>query len=90
MVKKTIGFNWGPAGLGNSYWTGVRLVDVLAKAGLKPDAAHIEFGGPKGELPAGRDGSYATSVERGYAMNPANDIIIAYQQVRARLMVGGV
>lgn len=29
MVKKTIGFSWGPAGVSTSDWTGVRLADVL-------------------------------------------------------------
>jgi nitrate reductase (NAD(P)H) len=35
MVKKSIGFNWGPCGVSTSYWTGVRLRDLLLHAGVK-------------------------------------------------------
>jgi hypothetical protein len=42
------------------------------------------FVGPKGELPAG-DGTYGTSVPWGKAMDPANDILIAYKHVSARV-----
>ena len=35
MLKKSIGFNWGPTGLSTSYWTGVRLRDLLLLAGIK-------------------------------------------------------
>jgi len=24
MIKKSIGFNWGPAAVGNTYWKGAR------------------------------------------------------------------
>jgi nitrate reductase (NAD(P)H) len=80
MVKKTIGFNWGPAGTGCSTWTGVRLGDVLARAGLAPGAAHVCLRGPKGELPRGEDGSYGTSISLRRAVDPAFDVILAYKQ----------
>ena len=82
MVAKTIGFNWGPAGVSTGYWTGVRLCELLKACGiLKPSdgAKHIAFRGPKGELPQGEDGSYGTSLTYEYAMNPANDVLVAYQ-----------
>lgn len=34
MVKKTIGFSWGPAGTGCSYWTGVRMSHILRICGV--------------------------------------------------------
>ena len=34
MVKKTIGFSWGPSGTGCSYWTGVRMSHVLRACGV--------------------------------------------------------
>jgi len=81
MLKKTIGFSWGPAGVSTSDWTGVRLTDLLKMAGVKRTTGlHVEFSGPKGELPQGEDGSYATSVPIEYANDPANDLIIAYRQ----------
>ena len=46
MVKQTIGFHWGPAGLANGMWTGVRLRDLLEKAGYdRAEARHVEFVG---------------------------------------------
>lgn len=35
MIKKSIGFNWGPCAVSTSYWTGVPLRDLLLKAGVK-------------------------------------------------------
>ncbi len=34
MVKKSIGFNWGACAVSTSYWTGVRVADLLAVAGV--------------------------------------------------------
>lgn len=38
LVKQTIGFNWGAAGLGTSVWKGVLLRDVLLRC-VAPRAA---------------------------------------------------
>lgn len=35
MLKKSIGFNWGPCATSTTYWTGVRLRDLLQHAGIK-------------------------------------------------------
>eukprot|EP00951_Prasinocladus_malaysianus_P013925 scaffold105960_cov32-Prasinocladus_malaysianus.AAC.1 len=83
MIKKTIGFNWGPAGHACSYWTGVPFHEFLKLCGIKTPregAKFIAFRGPKGELPQGEDGSYGTSLTYEYAMDPANDVMIAYKQ----------
>mmetsp|Transcript_31111 Transcript_31111/g.69120 ORF Transcript_31111/g.69120 Transcript_31111/m.69120 type:complete len:849 (+) Transcript_31111:85-2631(+) len=83
MVKKSIGFNWGPCATSTTYWTGVRLRDILLKAGIKtPDegANFVSFRGPKGELPKGDDGSYGTSLTYTKAMDLASDVIVAYKQ----------
>jgi sulfite oxidase len=37
---------WGPATIATAAWTGVSLADVLAAAGLGPDAAHVAFTAP--------------------------------------------
>jgi DMSO/TMAO reductase YedYZ molybdopterin-dependent catalytic subunit len=39
------GGQWGHGAMGNARWTGVRLRDVLEKAGLNDDALHIRFDG---------------------------------------------
>ena len=35
MIKKSKGYNWGACAVATSYWTGVRLRDLLLKAGAK-------------------------------------------------------
>lgn len=37
---------WGPGAISTARWSGVSLADVLAKAGVRPEAAHIAFTGP--------------------------------------------
>ncbi len=39
------GVQWGHGGMGNAKWTGVRLRDILAKAGVRPGTVQIRFGG---------------------------------------------
>lgn len=83
MTKKSIGFSWGPTATSCTYWTGVRLCDVLRHVGTKgprEGANYVCFRGPKGELPKGDDGSYGTSLDLGYAMNPSNDVLLAFKQ----------
>ncbi|MFF9403242.1 MULTISPECIES: sulfite oxidase [unclassified Streptomyces] len=36
---------WGPGAVSTAQWSGARLADVLAEAGVRPDAAHIAFTG---------------------------------------------
>lgn len=91
MVKRTIGFNWGAAGLGMSTWGGCHLADVLAAHGVSTDPAtwddgrHVCFRGPVKELPAGADGSYGTSVPLRYAMDKSNDVMVCWEQNGQRL-----
>ena len=57
MLKKTIGFNWGPCAVSTSYWTGVRMGDLLKLAGVRegiPGAKYVCFRGPLGNCPRGR------------------------------------
>jgi DMSO/TMAO reductase YedYZ molybdopterin-dependent catalytic subunit len=39
------GIEWGYGAMGNARWKGVRLRDVLTKAGIKPDAVEVVFDG---------------------------------------------
>ncbi|MEI7712159.1 MAG: molybdopterin-dependent oxidoreductase [Rhodospirillales bacterium] len=39
------GVEWGYGAMGSALWRGVRLKDVLAKAGIKPGALEVWFGG---------------------------------------------
>lgn len=82
-IRKTVGFNWGASGLATNVWTGVRLCDILKLVGIKGKDAgstHVCFRGPDKELPGGKDGSYGTSITYETAMDPAQDVMIAYKQ----------
>ncbi len=47
------GVQWGSGAMGNASWKGVRLKDILARAGLKKEAVEIAFnGGDRGPLDA--------------------------------------
>lgn len=84
LVKQTIGFSWGAAGVATSVWKGVLLRDVLLKCGVKKPsdgAHHVCFVGAE-VMPLGR---YGTSVPWHVAMDPACDLILAYEQNGERL-----
>ena len=53
-MRKSVGFNWGPAAVSTSYWTGVRLCDLLAHCGVHKTSAgarYVCFRGVQKELP---------------------------------------
>lgn len=81
MVKPSKGFSWGPAAVSTSVWTGVPLHRLLTACGIDVASAgpfaHVCFDGPDLEL---HHGTYGTSVPIGRAMDPAQDILIAFQQ----------
>ncbi|KAG9451109.1 hypothetical protein H6P81_011074 [Aristolochia fimbriata] len=82
MVKQTIGFNWGAAGISTSVWRGVRLRDVLKRCGVLTrtrGALNVCFEGAE-DLPGGGGSKYGTSIKKEFAMDPSRDIIIAYMQ----------
>jgi len=43
VVPRVPGAQWGHGAMGNARWTGVRLRDLLARAGLMPTATHVAF-----------------------------------------------
>lgn len=44
------GVQWGVGAMGNAVWRGVRLRDVLVKAGIKPEAVEVAFRGVDGPV----------------------------------------
>jgi DMSO/TMAO reductase YedYZ molybdopterin-dependent catalytic subunit len=42
---KVPGIQWERGAIGNAQWTGVRLRDILAKAGVQTEARHVQFQG---------------------------------------------
>lgn len=82
MVKQTIGFNWGAAGISTSVWRGVPLHHLLKRCGIysrKKGALNVCFEGAE-DLPGGGGSKYGTSIKKEFAMDEARDIILAYMQ----------
>ncbi|KAK3030292.1 hypothetical protein RJ639_038385 [Escallonia herrerae] len=87
MVKQTIGFNWGAAGVSTSVWRGVPLRQILKRCGIfshRNGALNVCFEGAE-DLPGGGGSKYGTSIKREYAMDPGRDIILAFMQNGERL-----
>ncbi|KAI2630021.1 hypothetical protein GGS21DRAFT_211187 [Xylaria nigripes] len=82
MVKRSKGFNWGPAACGCAYWKGPLLRDVLMAAGVPehiPDGknrrhwVHLRGADNPGAA------NYETSVPFEVVMDETNDVILAYE-----------
>ncbi|KAI0682203.1 Oxidoreductase, molybdopterin-binding domain-containing protein, partial [Earliella scabrosa] len=78
MVKRTVGFNWTASGVSTAIWRGVPVRDVLLSCGLQEtppeERWYLNFEGA--DEPA--DGPYSTAIPLTHAMNPANDVILAF------------
>ncbi|PSR99979.1 Nitrate reductase [Actinidia chinensis var. chinensis] len=88
MVKQTIGFNWGAAGVSTSVWRGVPLRSVLKRCGIhsrRKGALNVCFEGAE-DLPGGGGSKYGTSIKKEFAMDASRDIILAYMQNGERLL----
>jgi DMSO/TMAO reductase YedYZ molybdopterin-dependent catalytic subunit len=77
------GAQWGNGALGNARWTGVRLRDLLAKAGVKAKAVDVSFGGLDGPtLPAAPPNFAGTpDFVKSLPFDRANDgeVMVAYE-----------
>jgi sulfite oxidase len=69
------GMQWTRGGVGNARWRGVRLGDVLKKAGLKPATQHVLFNGA--DTPPGTMPDFMRSVPLKKALDP--DTILAFE-----------
>ncbi|PON67775.1 Eukaryotic molybdopterin oxidoreductase [Trema orientale] len=82
LVKQTIGFNWGAAGISTSVWRGVPLRALLKRVGImsrRSGALNVCFEGAE-DLPGGGGSKYGTSLRTELAMDPSRDIVLAYMQ----------
>jgi nitrate reductase (NAD(P)H) len=98
-LRQTIGFNWGASGVSTNVYRGVPLYWLLQQCGVDCSnihTKHVEFVGAEdlpnkvgvGPFPLepwGKTVKYGTSVPLARAMNPAYDILIAYQANGERL-----
>ncbi len=76
------GGQWGHGAMGNARWTGVRLKDVLDKAGLKLGATDISFQGLDAP-PQAKTPEFVKSLDAAHAMD--GDVMIAYDMNGAAL-----
>ena len=82
MVAPVDGFNWGAASLGTCVWTGAPLAHVLRGAGVTEPSDEMQFvcfAGVPGETPLGEGGTYGTSIPLSFALDPAADVLLAYE-----------
>ena len=76
FTPRVPGVQWGYGAMGNAVWGGVRLADVLRKAGVAPNALEVVFDGADAALlPATPDFVKSLPVER--ALDP--DTLIAFE-----------
>ncbi|TLY73652.1 MAG: oxidase [Gammaproteobacteria bacterium] len=70
FTPRVPGVQWGSGAMGNALWRGVRLRDVLHRAGVAPDALEVVFDGADSPiLPATPDFLKSLPVERALDEN---------------------
>lgn len=69
------GLQWENGAVGNGRWRGVRLVDVLKRAGLKPSSSEVLFNGA--DAPIGTMPDFQRSIPIAKALHPAT--LLAYE-----------
>jgi DMSO/TMAO reductase YedYZ molybdopterin-dependent catalytic subunit len=72
---RVTGTQWGNGAMGCAKWTGVRLKDVLAKAGLAANAARVRFAGLDVPLTDGAP-QFIKSIPMDIAMR--DDVLVAW------------
>lgn len=82
MIRRSKGFNFGAGAVSCAYWKGAALRDVLIKADIMQllndypgPSLWVHFEGAD-EL---SEGKYSTCIPLEHAMDPNNDVILAYE-----------
>jgi len=75
------GMQWRYGAVGNARWTGVRLADVLHRAGVKAGATHVLFNGA--DVPMGKVPDFVRTVPLEKALHP--DTLLAFHMNGAPL-----
>ncbi len=84
FAPRVAGGQWGNGAMGNARWTGVRLRDILDRAGIRASAKQVQFDGLDGPvLPTTPDFKKALDVD----VARGDDIIVAYAMNGAPLPV---
>jgi DMSO/TMAO reductase YedYZ molybdopterin-dependent catalytic subunit len=75
------GLQWRHGGVGNGRWRGVRLRDVLERAGVKPEAKFVHMDGA--DVPLGTQPNFERSIPLAKAMD--DNTLLAYDMNGAPL-----
>ena len=70
-----IGLQWEHGGVGNARWAGVRLADVLKRAGVKASGKYVLFNG--GDTPVGTMPDFQRTIPVAKGLDP--NTILAYE-----------
>lgn len=76
------GGQWGNGAMGNARWTGVRLKELLAKAGIARNAVDVSFSGLD-EAPLYSMHKFAKSLDVEHALS--DEVLVAYEMNGAPL-----
>ncbi|HZQ09473.1 MAG TPA: molybdopterin-dependent oxidoreductase [Anaerolineae bacterium] len=74
---------WGAGAIGNAYWTGVPLAEILKFAGLKAGADYVAFTGMDQVIQKGKDVGFGASIPLDKAMD--DHVLLAYEMNGAPL-----
>lgn len=74
FAPRVPGAQWGNGAMGNARWTGVRLRDLLDRAGVAPGAVAVKFSGL--DQPPGQAPWFAKTLTLDHALS--DDVILAY------------
>jgi DMSO/TMAO reductase YedYZ molybdopterin-dependent catalytic subunit len=75
------GLQWTYGSVGNGRWAGVRLADVLKRAGVQPGAVEVLFDGA--DVPVGKQPEFQRGIPFNKAMDP--NTMLAYEMNGAPL-----
>jgi len=75
-VESVAGTNWHQGAVGNAEWTGVRLADILARAGAESGDLHVIFSSADKVTARGVETSFGASIPLSKAM--ASEVLIAF------------
>ena len=78
MVKRSSGFTWSSSGVSTCKWKGLLVRDLLQACGLteQPNGERWYLHYEGADEPS--EGKYATSIPLAHALNPQNDVLLAY------------
>jgi nitrate reductase (NAD(P)H) len=85
MVKRSSGFTWSSSGVSTCKWKGILVRDLLLRCGFdgqeRSSKLYLHYEGA--DEPS--EGKYATSIALSHAMNPRNDVLLAYGEIHSNI-----